>query len=89
MPISAGSAWVSRMPSVVMIVTKSIGVSSMIRSAMGCSSAVAAASDPGVTAADDLGHLGDRSCDGERDRLGLGALGRLRLERRAARPAER
>ena len=50
-PISAGSRWVSRMPSGVMIVTKSIGVSSMIRSAMGCSAAVAAASDPPVTAA--------------------------------------
>ena len=41
----------SRMPSVVMIVTKSIGVSSMIRSATGWSCAVASASDPLVTAA--------------------------------------
>ena len=76
----AGSAWVSRMPSVVMIVTKSMGVSSMIRSAIGCSAAVAAASEPLVTASSTSGISAIVAGDGQRDRLGLRPLRRLRLE---------
>ena len=69
-----------RVPSVRMIVTKSSGVESMTSTAKGCSAAVAAASVPAM-AADDVGTRRDRAGERERQRLGLGALGGLGLDR--------